>query len=328
MLALSVPTFLAEADPLSHVRDSILIDGPTLWSAGGNAVITADWVTMNTLTLLLAGVLTVLIMLKAAKAIAVGDEGEGNERYLTRGGFGNLIEVIVLYLLDNVIRPQLGSDAKRFAPFLLTTFFFILVNNLLGLVPLIDIQYLIGQFIYGSEGYSSAKIIGGTATGRLGVTAGLALVAFLAWNAHGIRQNGLSGWAKHFLGGAPAYLAPLMVVVEFMGLIIKPAALAVRLFANMTAGHILLGTLILLPVMIAPALGAVALGGSIITIPAAVAIFFLEIFVAFLQAFIFFFLTTIFIGQMGHHEHDDHAGAESYDEQHPAELDRSVPVSA
>lgn len=323
-----VPTLLAEADPLSHVKDSILLQGPTLWESGGNRLITLDWVTMNTLTLLLAAVLTVLVMRSAAKAIETGSESDGTERYLPRNRFGNLVEVVVVYLMDNIVRPQLGHDANRFAPLLLTLFFFILINNLLGLVPLIDIQYLIGYFVYGPEDYANAKVIGGTATGRLGVTAGLAVVAFVVWNAHGIRANGFGGWAKHFLGGAPLYLAPLMVIVEFMGLLIKPAALAVRLFANMTAGHILLGTLILLPVMIAPALGPAALGGSIVTIPAAVAIFFLEIFVALLQAFIFFFLTTIFIAQMAHHGHDEHAGAEAYDGEHSAEDDPAVPVTA
>jgi F-type H+-transporting ATPase subunit a len=267
-------------------------------------------------------------MRRAASAIALGPESDGNERYLTKGHFGNLIEVVVLYLRDKVIRPQLGHDANKFTPLLLTCFFFILFNNLLGLVPIIDLQYIIGYLAFGSENYADAKVIGGTATGRLGVTIALALVVFVAWNVHGIKSNGFGGWAKHFLGGAPLYLAPLMVIVEVMGLIIKPAALAVRLFANMTAGHVLLATLILLPVMIYPALGPAALAGSIVSIPAAVAIFFLEIFVALLQAFIFMFLTTIFIGQMAHHEHDDHAGGEDYDYDHSAEDDRAVPVTA
>lgn len=328
MLLRMMPTTLAKADPLGHVRDKVIVEGPVLWEAGGNAVITLDWLTMNTITLCVAALLTLWVMNKAANSIATGPESMGTDRYLPKGKFGSLIEVIVEYLIEKVFRPQLGHDTKKFAPFLLSTFFFILINNLLGLVPLIDVQYLIGYFVKGAESYDKLKYVGGTATGRLGVTAALAVVAFLVWNLHGIKSNGLGGWAKHFLGGAPAYLAPLMVVVEVMGLLIKPAALAVRLFANMTAGHILLGTLILLPVMIAPALGPAALGGSIITVPAAVAIFFLEVFVALLQAFIFVFLTTIFIAQMSHHDHDDHAGAEAYDAEHPTENDLAVPVTA
>ena len=303
-------TLLAAADPLSHVQDKTLIKGPVLFEVGGNPLITADPLTMNTLTLLIAAVLTIFIMRKAAAAIETGQESQGNSRFLARGAFGNLIEVIVLYLRDTVIRPQLGHDASKFTPFLLTLFFFILVNNLLGLVPLIDVQYLIGQIAF--EDYKDAKVIGGTATGRLGVTAGLAVFAFVVWNLHGIRSNGFGGWAKHFLGGAPAYLAPLMLIVELMGLLIKPVALAVRLFANMTAGHILLSTLVLLPFLIFPALGGLAFAATPVTFVAAMAIFCLEIFVAVLQAFIFFFLTTIFLSQMSHHGHghDDEHGDE------------------
>ncbi len=314
----------AGGDPLGHVKDKPIGTDNVAVEVGGNPLITLNPLTMNTLTLIIAAILTLIIMNAAANAIATGDQSEGNRRFVPRTKFGNLIEVIVTYLMDSVLKPQLGHDAVKFAPLLLSTFFFIWFNNLLGLVPLLDIQHLIG-LLWGDPNFA---IIGGTATGRLGVTAALAFVVFLVWNAYGIKNNGLGGWLKHFLGGAPVYLAPLMIVVEVMGLLIKPAALAVRLFANMTAGHVLLATLVMLPVLIAPSIGNVAFVAWPVTTAAAVAIFFLEIFVATLQAFIFFFLTTIFISQMQHHEHDDHAGAEAYDYDHPAEHDRAVPVAA
>jgi len=114
-----------------------------------------------------------------------------------------------------------------------------------------------------------------------------------------------------------------------MGLIVKPAALTIRLFANMTAGHILLAVLIGFVAAAPQAIGL--LGGAPVSLVAflgAVAIMFLELFVAFLQAFIFMFLTTLFIAQMSHHHHDEHHGAEAYDEHHPAEKDLAAPVTA
>lgn len=300
-------------DPLGHILDKPML-GPF---------------TMNTLTLFLAFGIFWLLMSLAANAISVGPESEGNERYITKGTLGRIIEVLVLALRDKVIRPQLGSDTNKFLPFLLTMFFLILTCNLIGLVPLIDIQYLI--FGYGN------KIIGGTPTGRLSVTAALALVAFIVWNAHGIRSNGVKGWLAHFTAGAPMFIWPVIIIVEIMGAFVKPAALMIRLFANMTAGHVLLGSLIgftgLAFTGFTQAFGttggiAAAVPLSIVSLIVATLIFFLEVFVAFLQAFIFMFLTTIFIAQMSHHHHDDHAGAEHYDDHHDAAHDAAVPVAA
>jgi F-type H+-transporting ATPase subunit a len=309
-LPLHIPSLLAAgSNPLGHVLDKPDKLGP---------------LSMNSITLLVVTALLIWVMTVVAKAIAVGPESEGRERYVTKGRFAHLIEVIVVYLMDNVIRPQLGPDAKRFAPFLLTLFFFILFNNLFGLIPLIDIQYL----IVGLAGAEPTAWVGGTATGRLAVTAGLALTAFIIWNIHGIRTGGVGGWAHHFLGGGPAYLAPIMVPVEIVGTIVKPAALAVRLFANMTAGHVLLAVIIGFTAAAPRALGWLGAPITVVAAVGGVLIFFLEIFVAFLQAFIFMFLTTLFIAQLAHHHHDDHAEAESYDEDHPAESDPAAPVTA
>jgi len=303
--------FGAGDNPLGHVLDKTVI-GP---------------LTMNTITMVVVAALMVWVMNSVARVIGVGPESEGRERYVTKSKGASLVEVIVVYLLDNVIRPQLGPDAKKFAPFLLTLFFFILFNNLFGLIPLLDLQHLIGGLVAGEEGAGFA-VIGGTATGRIAVTAGLALVAFILWNINGIRSGGVGGWLHHFLGGGPAYLAPIMVPVEIVGTIVKPAALAVRLFANMTAGHVLLAVIIGFTAQAPKALGLLGAPISVVALVAGVLIMFLEIFVAFLQAFIFMFLTTLFIAQLAHHHHDDHAGAESYDHDHPAEDDRAAPVTA
>ena len=110
-LPMQLPAFLAADNPLGHVLDKPGVLGP---------------LSMNSITLLVVTVLFILVMNMVANAIAVGPESTGNERFRTKGKVANLIEVIVDYLLNTVIRPQLGHDAKKFAPFLLTIFFFIL----------------------------------------------------------------------------------------------------------------------------------------------------------------------------------------------------------
>jgi len=303
---------LAAGDnPLSHVLDIELI---------GKAV------TMNTLTMVILTFVLIAIVGSFAKRIGTGDQAEGNERYITKGNFAQMFEVIVLYLRDTVIRPQLGKQAGTFTPFLLTIFFFILINNLVGLVPLLDLQHFIGAVLFDNPHFA---IVGGTATGRLAVTGGLAVVAFLLWHINSFRTVGIKGWAAHFLGGAPWFLAPIMIPVELIGTFVKPFALALRLFANMTAGHVLLAVLIGFTLKGFGSLGLV--GGTpiaIASVAAGVAIMFLELFVAFLQAFIFMFLTTLFIAQMSHDHHDDHAEAEEYDSEHSLVDDPSLPVSA
>lgn len=296
-----LPSLLLGAglDPLGHVLDKDIV------GSGATAL------TMNTITLFIAAAIFLVWMNYVASAIATGPESEGNERYITKGRFAQLIEVVVLYLRDEMIRPHLGDQTNRFLPFLLTLFFFILTCNLIGLVPLIDLQYVL--FGYGN------KVIGGTPTGRLSVTAALALIAFIVWQINGIRSNGISGWLSHFTAGAPWYIWPIIIPVEIVGMVVKPAALTIRLFANMTAGHVLLAAIVGFTGLSISGLGWIF--GSPIAVIAfvgGVAIMFLEIFVSLLQAFIFMFLTTMFIAQMAHHDHD---------EQHHEEEDAHQPLA-
>ncbi|MFI4855477.1 MAG: F0F1 ATP synthase subunit A [Phycisphaerales bacterium JB065] len=287
---------LAADGPLSHTLDKLVL-GEGAWA-----------LSMNTITLLIAFGLYLWFMTTAAKAIAVGPESDGNDRYLTKGRFSQIVEVMVLGLRDQFIKPQLGEQTNKYLPFLLTLFFFILVNNLLGLVPLLDIQHLFGHFFLDDSHWA---VVGGTPTGRLATNAALALVAFLIWNFGGIKSNGIGGWLHHFMGGAPWYMAPIMIPVEIIGAIVKPTALTIRLFANMTAGHVLLAAIIGFVSMSIAGLGVLfASPIVVISIVGAILIFFLEVFVAFLQAFVFMFLTAVFIAQMVHHdhEHDDEHG--------------------
>lgn len=292
-------------NPLYHVVDKEVLGG---------------FMTQHTITLIIAGFLCMFILLSAVRKIRTGDESEGNARYVTSGAFAHMIESICVYLRNEVAKPQLGKDTDKFIGFLWTLFFFILVNNVLGLIPLLDLQHIIGGFVNGDTHWA---ILGGTATGNIAVTGALALIAFVVIQINGLRSSGLKGWAAHFLGGAPAYLAPIMLPVEILGMFIKPFALAIRLFANMVAGHTLMATILMFTGMGIGMLadstgevGAVTLAGgipiAIVSLIAAVALMFLEIFVAFLQAFIFMFLVTIFIAQLMHHHHDDHEGAHSH----------------
>ena len=295
-------------NPLGHVLDRPLVGGEEAlfeqtahWSILGSPVLT-----MHMVTLIIAGLLTLLAMRLAARTIATGPEAEGNDRFITRGRMGQLVEVMVETLRDKMLRPLLGEATGAYLPYLMTLFFFILINNLLGLLPLLDLQGIIGGSFRLRHGAHWA-VVGGTATGNLSINAGLALISFLVIQAHGIRQLGLGGWLGHLLGGAPWWLAPIMVPVELMGMIIKPCALAIRLFANMLAGHTLVATLMLFGLMAYQGLHSywAFFGVSIVSGAFAVPIYFLELFVAFLQAFVFMFLTAVFISQLSHHgEHE------------------------
>jgi F-type H+-transporting ATPase subunit a len=297
-------TLAASDSPLGHVLDKPLIPGmPAPWG---------PLLTMNTLTMLIVTGILLAVMLRVAASYA---QARASGEHVPKSRLAQLFETIIVYLRDEVIRPQLGHSTEKFLPFLLTVFFFILFNNLMGLVPLLDLQHLVGSF-FGDPHFA---VIGGTATGRIGVTAALATVAFVLIQVNGIRSSGVGGWAKHFLGGGPWYLAPIMLPVEIMGTFVKPFALALRLFANMTAGHILLAVLLIFTAAAPRALGLLGTPISLVAFGGAVAIFFLELFVALLQAFIFMFLTTLFIAQLMHHDeehghehdhaHDEHAGA-------------------
>ncbi len=299
-----------EINPLGHVLDQALVGGDHALIPETEHLtwLGSPLLTIHMVTLVIAAVITIWVMWLAARGIATGPKSMGNDRYLTRGRLGQLVEVILLTLRDKMLQPLLGDATNRYLPYLMSLFFFILINNLIGLVPLLDVQGVIGQMA-GFERGTHWAILGGTATGNLYINAGMAFVAFLIIQAHGLQQNGVAGYLHHYLGGAPAYLAPIMVPVEILGTLIKPCALSIRLFANMLAGHTLMATLMLFGLMAYNGLHSyTAMAGvSIVSGVFALAIYFLELFVAFLQAFVFMFLTAVFISQLSHHpDHGDH----------------------
>ena len=295
---------LATDDPTEHVRDVILLkfgDFPIL--------------TMHMVTLIAVAGVFVWVMTRAADAIATGPESDGNDRYLTRGRVAQLIETMVIYLRDEMLVPVLGrAHTARYLPYLMTLFFFVLFQNLFGLIPVGDILHLVGV-------HSSP--IGGTATANIAITGALALLSFLLIELHAFREQGVKGWIIHNFGGlvpGPIYLFPIALLVFFVelaGHFIKPVALAIRLFANMFAGHTLMAVLLSFGVMAGQAgMGTLGITSvSLVSGGAAVLIMFLELFVAFLQAFIFMFLTAVFISLLSHH---DEASEHEHTESQPA----------
>ena len=278
MTCMPMLNLLAASDPLEHV-----IDHP-IWVTSGGL-----WLLSNHMIMILvAGALCLLIFPKITKPYQDGK--------LVPTGQRNFFEAIMMFIRDDVAKPMLADDTDRFMPLLWTLFFFIWFMNLLGLLPLDAIQNLISGGRY--------EAVYGTATSNFWVTATLAIVVFLVVQFNGIQSNGFYGWMHHFLGGAPWWLAPIMIPVEVGGMLIKPFALAVRLAANMTAGHILLGVVI----GFVPAAWAsshlLGTGIGLISIISGVMLMVLELFVASLQAYLFTFLTALFISQMIVHHHD------------------------
>lgn len=190
-------------------------------------------------------------------------------------GFSNFIEIMVVFVRDEIVKPAIGHGYEKFLPYLLTVFFFILLSNFIGLLP-----------------YSA------TITSNITVTATLAGFTFITTQLGGIIHHGLVGYFKGLIpSGMPPALLPLIVLVEVFGLFTKPFALCIRLFANMTAGHVVILSLIgLIFIMRTIYFAPISVGFSLF-------IYFLELLVALIQAYIFTMLSSLFIGMAVHQEH-------------------------
>jgi F-type H+-transporting ATPase subunit a len=195
-----------------------------------------------------------------------------------RGKFHNLFDAMICYVRDDLVRPNLhGHHADICLPYFVFVFFFVLIANLLGLIPYPGL---------------------GGATGNIAVTAGLALITFGFGMFGGmIAQGPIKYWIALVPHGIPFPLIPAIFVIELVGLCTKHFALAVRLFANMIAGHIVISAII----------GLIFLFGKVLFAPGAVGlalgISLLEVFVAFLQAYVFTLLSALFIGMALHPDH-------------------------
>lgn len=265
---------------LHHTSDSYTIELPF---GLPEVHLPHDWVlfginvspTKHVVFMLVAAFLVFVTMLVAGRQVTRRHR-EGK----APSGFGGAIEAMVLFVRNDVAIANIGHGGEKFAPYILTLFFFILYCNLLGLLPW-----------------------GATPTGNLAVTGGLALTAFLTIEISGMKALGAKGYLKTIVmvpagmtGIGAVLMAFIMTPVELIGKIVKPFALTLRLFANMTAGHFVI--LALMGLIFVFGSWFVA-GGAVLFV---LFMMCLELLVAFLQAYIFALLTSVFIGLM-QHEH-------------------------
>ena len=234
--------------------------------------------TRNVVQMFIALTLFVVIMLRIAKryksGVGVTSAPKGSQ---------SLIEPVITFVRDEVAKPNLGHKYEKYLPYLLTVFFFILINNIFGLIP------------------GSANV-----TGNIAFTAVLGLISFVV-----ILFSSNSHYWGHIFNppGVPLGVKFILVPVEFLSVFIKPFALIIRLFANMVAGHIIIICLISLIFIFGQLNPVAGWGASPLSIGFTVFIYLIEVLVAFLQAFIFTMLTAVFVGQAFEGEHHEEAHA-------------------
>jgi F-type H+-transporting ATPase subunit a len=279
----------ASADPAAHVNDE-----PWLGA-----------VTKYQILLAVAALLLLALFLPLARRIATGEP--------VRGPLWNFLEALLLFIRDDVVRPNIKSGhdhdhhahddghghhdhpphdphalADRYLPLIWTLFLFILTCNLLGMIPFL-----------------------GSPTASISVTAALALIVFVTIQVSAVLRLGAFGFVKSFIPqlktdnpiltvGLMVTVVPLVAVIEFAGIFIRGGVLAIRLFANMYGGHVALAAIFALAVA---ANGSLSIGGGIGAVALGTALSLLELLVAFLQAFVFVLLTSIFLGLQLNPEH-------------------------
>lgn len=223
-------------------------------------------ITRHIIFIWLAFIINIVIFIKVSRSY---------KKSLVPKGFNNLMEILVVFVRDEIVKPTIGEGYEKFLPFILTLFFFILTCNLLGLVP------------YGIP-----------ATSNLAVTSTLAIISFIVIQGAGMMKNGALGYYRGLVPpGIPVVLIPLMFLVEFLGIFTKPFALAIRLFANMIAGHMVIFSIIgLIFVLHTYFMAPVSIGFALF-------LYSLEILISLIQAYIFAILSALFIGMAVHQEH-------------------------
>ena len=229
---------------------------------GGELAKNAVVLTNYSFFLIVAVALTAIFFLIASRKMS-----------LVPKGIGNIGELGVEFVRNNIVTDVMGSAGAPYLPFIVTVFFAVLFNNFLGLIP----------------GFKPG-------TGTLGTTFGWGIMVFVVYNWIGFKKHGFVGYLKSFLpSGTPWWLVPLIYPLEIISHFLRPFTLGVRLYANMYAGHIVLGVFGIFVVMVASALspvGAVVGGLSLIM---QIIMYAFEVFVAFIQAYVFAILTAVYI---------------------------------
>lgn len=260
---------LAELNPLKPVIAAPLFH----FSIAGHEIVFSNHMLMITVATVL---LLIIIPLTFRK------------KSLAPKGFQNLIESICVFLREEVARPCFGKNTDRFIYFIWTIFFFILTLNLLGMIPSESLIYL----LTGKE-----NILGGAAATNIWVTGALASVTFILTHVAGILKQGFFKYLANFIPKVPWWLIPIMYVLEIIAAFVRPFALAIRLFANILAGHMVLATFIGLILIFRSWYVA---AGSVVIV---VLMSFLELLVVFIQTYIFTMLSALFISMAMESEH-------------------------
>lgn len=229
--------------------------------------------TRNVVQMMLALILLIVIMTGVARKYKTGQGVTSAPK-----GMQGLIEPVITFVRDEVAKPNLGHKYLKYFPYLLSVFFFILINNLVGLIP------------------GSANV-----TGNIAFTMVLSVISFVII----LFSSNKHYWGHIFNPPVPGGVKPILVLVEFLGVFTKPFALMIRLFANMLAGHIIIICLISLIFIFGALNSYIGWGFSPLSIAFVIFIYFIELLVAFLQAYIFTNLTAVFIGQAFEGSHDD-----------------------
>lgn len=237
-------------------------------------------ITKNVFTMLLGALILIVLLISVANAYKTN---KGAPK-----GTQSLLEPVFVFLRDDVAKANIGPKYEKFLPYVYTIFFFVLINNILGLIPVFP--------------------GGANVTGNIAITMVLALIAFVVINISGNKDY----WAHIFNPDVPFLVKFILVPVEFLGIFIKPIALMIRLFANIFAGHVIVLSLISLIFVFGNAGKSVggSVAGAAIAVPFTLFISVIEVLVAFIQAYIFANLTSVFIGlavaEHAHHGEEAH----------------------
>ena len=248
-------------------------EGKVVWADAKNTEAIYDISLSKNVVAMLIAVFTILII-----AIGMANSYKKNKGKAPKG-FHNLVEPLILFIRDDVAKPSIGHKTDKFMPLLLTIFSFIFVNNVFGLIPIFP--------------------GGANVTGNIAVTMVLALVIFLTVNLNGNKYY----WKHIFLPDVPVWMYVIIIPIEILGVVLKPFVLMLRLFANITAGHIIiLGFFSLIFIFGSMNQG---LGYAVSPLSVAFTVFMglLEMLVAFLQAFVFTLLSAIYIGMAVEEHH-------------------------
>ncbi|WP_029905598.1 F0F1 ATP synthase subunit A [Prevotella sp. 10(H)] len=235
--------------------------------------------TKNATSLIFSSTLLIILIMSVSRWYK--KQAKAGERKAPKG-FVGFMEMFIMSVQDDIIKPCVGKNYRKFSPYLLTVFFFIFLNNILGLIPIFP--------------------GGANVTGNIAVTLVLAVATFLTVNFFGTKEY----WKEIFNPYVPSWLKPLMIPIEIVGVFTKPFALMIRLFANILAGHsIVLGLTCL--IFVTANLGTVINSSmTVVSIVLTIFISFVEILVAYIQAYVFTMLSAVFIGLAQaepHHQH-------------------------